>query len=544
MSLPGLGLDESDEEAPTGSVGTIRTDSHVIPKENEWRFEVALGKTIQFKVRRCTSTLDHSTNEDIQLIQGSAEIFGAEIVVNKIYTFASTKAAVYTWTGCTIEVTYETGALASEYVAEETTMNEYANTALALDALRQKAERARLSGPRVLILGPDNVGKTTLAKVLTSYAIQAGRAPVVVGLDPAESILSMPGTLTATVFKSSLEVECDAGGGWGTSPMSGPNGDVPVKIPLVYYLGSTDPAEKNGVIYKAQVTRLALSVQGKMNMSGQEDVKSSGVIIDTPGSLVTGQHAASGYDLIAHIVSEFSVNAIVCLGNERLFSDMVKKFDKQPSSNSGTSSMTADVFEKETISVIKLPRSGGVVERDSIYVRAIREAQIKAYFYGTPQVGANISLQPRQQQADFDSLPTIWRRISSNTDSYTSNSTATATKDETFLPGDADDSEYAPPPAIVSGTVPVPADQLFEKLSSPHPALRNCVLAVMNCGPDLDTMQEQEVLRDSSCMGFLYVTDIDEEKRKISLLSPVAGRVPNRVLVWAEGMEGVLGITA
>lgn len=423
-------------------------------------------------------------------------------------------------------------------------MNEYANAALALDALRQKAERAQSSGPRVLILGPDNAGKTTLAKVLTSYAIQAGRAPTVIGLDPAESILSMPGTLTATVFKSSLEPESDAGGGWGTSPMSGPNGDVPVKIPLVYYMGSTDPAEKNGVVYKSQVTRLALSVQGKINVSGQEEVKYSGVIIDTPGSLVTGKHAISGYDMIAHIVSEFSVNAIVCLGNERLYNDMVRKFDRQPSSGSSSASMTADVPEKQTISVIKLPRSGGVVDRDAAYMRTMREAQIRAYFYGSPQVGANISLQPRQQQTDFDSLPTIWRRISSNTDSYTSNPAGLATKDETFLPGDADEAEYAPPATIVSSTVPLPANQLFEKLSSPIPALRNCVLAVMNCRPDLDVVHEQEVLRDSSCMGFLYVTDIDEEKRKMSLLSPVAGRVPNRALVWAEGMEGVFGITA
>lgn len=63
MSLPGLGLDESDEEVPTGSVGTIRTDSHVIPKENEWRFEVALNKTVKLKVRRRISTPDTTTDK-------------------------------------------------------------------------------------------------------------------------------------------------------------------------------------------------------------------------------------------------------------------------------------------------------------------------------------------------------------------------------------------------------------------------------------------------------------------------------------------------
>lgn len=391
------------------------------------------------------------------------------------------------------------------------------NIHLALETMRQKDTVA----PRVLILGPDNAGKTTLAKTLTAYGIRAGRSPVVVGLDPSEGVLSLPGTLTATVFKTLIEVEADAGSGWGTSPMSGPNGEIPVKLPLVYYFGGLDPGEKKGALYKAQVARLALSVQGRMKTDAE--VERSGVILDSPGSLVSAKQASGGYELVAHIVSEFSVNAIICLGSERLYSDMVRRFDKQPvPGNSG-----------QTVSVIKLAKSGGVVDRDAGYMRAVHEAQIRSYFYGNPKVGANISLQPRQQQVDFDALPTLWRRISSSV-SY--NTSSNYHDDESFLPGGAED-EYAPPQNISS--VVLPENQLFEKLSSPTMALRNCILAVLNCTPDPD---EQETLRDASCMGFLYVTDVDVEKRRISLLSPVAGRVPQRALAWAEGMEGIMGI--
>lgn len=419
--------------------------------------------------------------------------------------------------------------MSSEYVAEETTVNEAMNVHLALEGMRERAQGdGTTAGPRLLILGPDNVGKTTLAKTLTAYAIRSGRAPVVVGLDPSEGVLSLPGTLSTTVFKTLIEVESDAGGGWGSSPMSGPNGEIPVKLPLVYYFGGMDPAEKSGVQYKSLVTRLALATQGRTKAAGQENVEKSGIIIDTPGTLLSAQQSSGGYEIVGHIVSEFSINAIVCLGNERLYNDMVRKFDRQPVSG----------VSRETISVIKIAKSGGVVDRDATYMRAVAEAQIRSYFYGNPRVGANISLQPRQQQVDWDTLPTVWRRISSNY-SFAGGNTAVDEFDG-FLPGGVDEDDYVPPPAdSIGSSVPLPEGQLFEKLSSPVPAIRNCVLAVMNCTPDPD---DQVALRDSSCMGFLYVTDIDESKGKISLLSPVAGRVPNRALVWGEGMEGILGI--
>ncbi|KAK5085395.1 Cleavage polyadenylation factor subunit clp1 [Lithohypha guttulata] len=512
MSIPGLDQDEPEEDIVRSQAGQVKLFE--LKKEQEWRFEVALGRTIEVKIT-----------------QGTAELFGTELVLGKAYTFLATKAAIYTWIGCMIEVTYEPGALASEYVAEETNAIEYINIHLALESIRNKDATA----PRLLILGPENAGKTTLAKTLTGYAIRNGRSPVVVGLDPTESILSMPGTLTATVFKTLIEVEADAGSGWGTSPMSGPNGEIPVKLPLVYYFGGMDPSEKNGRLYKSQVARLALAVEGRMKSAGQEEIERSGIIVDTPGSLLSAKQASNNYELVAHIVSEFSINAIICLGSERLYNDMVRKFDKQPTSGSGRASGTGN---PQLISVIKLSKSGGVVDRDATYMRAVAEAQIRSYFYGNPKVGASISLQPRQQQVDFNSLPTVWRRISSNSHSY-GNPFSSTNNEDSFLPGGLDDSEYAPPQTIPSISVPLPENQLYEKLASPVPALRNCVLAVMNCSPDSD---EQETLRDSSCMGFLYVTDVDLEKGKINLLSPVAGRVPNRALVWGEGMEGVLGV--
>jgi len=44
----------------------------------------------------------------MQLVRGKAEIFGAELVVGKNYLFGvECKAAVFTWRGCTIEMSHE-----------------------------------------------------------------------------------------------------------------------------------------------------------------------------------------------------------------------------------------------------------------------------------------------------------------------------------------------------------------------------------------------------------------------------------------------------
>ena len=45
MSLPGLGLEEPQE------VQQVETSQHELAKDCEWRFEVAVGKYIQLKVR-------------------------------------------------------------------------------------------------------------------------------------------------------------------------------------------------------------------------------------------------------------------------------------------------------------------------------------------------------------------------------------------------------------------------------------------------------------------------------------------------------------
>jgi polyribonucleotide 5'-hydroxyl-kinase len=181
-------------------------------------------------------------------------------------------------------------------------MVSYANAHFALEGLRQAAERSGREGPRVLVVGPSNSGKTSLVKLFTAYATRMGRQPLVVNADSTEGILSIPGSLTATAFASMIDVE----EGWGSSPTSGPS-PVPVKLPLCYYYGLPSP-EDNPKLFKPVLSRLALAATSRL--SDDPEVRRTGIIIDTPGVISQGK---GSYDIISHIVSEFSGNEALTL---------------------------------------------------------------------------------------------------------------------------------------------------------------------------------------------------------------------------------------
>jgi polyribonucleotide 5'-hydroxyl-kinase len=172
--------------------------------------------------------------------------------------------------------------------------------------MRAAAAHERREAPRVLVAGAASTGKTTAARTLASYATRQGGQPLVVNLDPAEGMLSLPGSLSASVFATVMDPE--ATDGWGGTPTSGPS-TVPVKLPLVYYYGASEP-EKEPDFYRELASNLAGSVSARL--SEDEDVKRSGVIVDTMG--VDGE-SEIGVDLLSHIIEEFSSKC--CDGSRR-----------------------------------------------------------------------------------------------------------------------------------------------------------------------------------------------------------------------------------
>ena len=202
------------------------------------------------------------------------------------------------------------GALDAEFVAEyanpsDNPANTHLNLHGLLNDMRAKAAREGKEGPRVLVTGGNNTGKTTLVKTLTSYATRQGHQPLIVNADPKEGMLSLPGTLSASVFATIMDPE--AVDGWGSTPTSGPS-SVPVKLPLLFFYGQQSP-EEDPDFYRELLSSLAGSVSGRL--SEDVEVRSSGVIIDSTG---ISEENKIGMELLDHIVDEFSSKYIICVG--------------------------------------------------------------------------------------------------------------------------------------------------------------------------------------------------------------------------------------
>ncbi|TKA62474.1 hypothetical protein B0A49_07010 [Cryomyces minteri] len=463
--LPGLGLSAPLAAPPPAQHQSSRVQE--LQAEAEWRFEVAFGASVKVK-----------------LLHGTAELFGTELAPKVTYTFAGTKAAIFTWHGCALEIT---GECESEYAAEETPMLMYLNVHAALDNMRKGSPTRE--GPRVLVVGKENAGKTSLVKLLTAYALKSGSRPTVLNLDPREGVLSIPGTLTCTTFASMLDIE----DGWGSSPISGPTA-LPVKTPLVYHFPLESP-EEDPKMFKPVATRMALAATSRLEED--PEAKEAGFIIDTPASVSS---ARGGYENIQHIVSEFSVNQILVLGSERLYNDLTRRFASAPSSK------PAD----EAVNVVRLDVSGGCVERDRAFMKQVREAQIRAYFFGD----VRNTLSPSTQVWDFEQL-----RILRVVD-------PTAALNPSFLPGDHS--------STASSSLPI-----FES-TLPSLQLQNQLLATKHADP----ADSHPAIRDATVMGFVYVADVDEAKKKVRLLAPSSARVEGRVVVGGSWPEGVGDLVA
>lgn len=259
-------------------------------------------------------------------------------------------------------------------------MVSYLNLHFKLEAFRAAAEKAGQMGPRVLVVGPPNAGKTSLVKMLTGWATRMGRQPLVVNTDCREGMLALPGSLSAAVFATIMDITTD----WGSIPSSGPSA-VPVKLPIAYSYGLGQP-EDNIRLFKRVLSKLAVAVTSRL--AEDPDVKTSGLLIDTGGIGAS----KGGSDHIAHIVSEFSVNIVLVIGSERISSELQKKIGGQKTSLD------------EPITIVSLDKSGGVVEKDAGFLQQVHEAAIKEYFFGN----ANNTLSPFTQQVDFSAL-SVWR---------------------------------------------------------------------------------------------------------------------------------------
>ncbi|KAK6819375.1 pre-mRNA cleavage complex II protein Clp1 [Apiospora arundinis] len=488
MSIPGLGYIAPAPPPGSAAAAAALEETTTVKLQPFWeyRFEVPASTTLT-----------------VRLVNGTAEKDGTELAPNTPYVFTRMKSKINTWQTCELEITSPNPDAYHAYTATPTTPDatslvSYLNLHMKLEAMRVQVDRtiqaagennigAAGMGPRVLVCGPASTGKTSLVRMLTGWATRMGGQPMVVNTDPTHGMLALPGTLSAAVFATIMDITTE----WGGTPSSGPTA-IPVKLPLSYLYGLRSPDE-NPKLYRALISRLAAATTSRL--ADDPDVRRAGMVIDTGdlSSATDGDSNTGGYDAIAHVVSEFSANIVVALGSDRVTADLTQRFAGQKTTLG------------EDIVVVGLDRSSGAVERDAAFMQSVTEAIIKEYFFG--DVRRNLS--PHTQQVPFDAV-TIWKVVEDSTN---------ASSDDDFYD-------------------PVASESSLERVE-PSQAMESCILAVVYAG----IHDDPDTIRDANIMGYVWVAFVDEAKRKLKLTAPVPTRLGDRPMVFGNYPEPVIGLT-
>mmetsp|Transcript_45536 Transcript_45536/g.33294 ORF Transcript_45536/g.33294 Transcript_45536/m.33294 type:complete len:196 (-) Transcript_45536:862-1449(-) len=179
------------------------------------------------------------------LVQGTAEVFGKELPLKELVFFhRGEKVAIHTWNheGATLQFS----GLCEFYVSSvtPTPMAQYLNLHATANIMRNQALKFRELGPRILVTGQSQSGKSTLCKILVNYALKLGWTPILCDLDLQNNEVAPPGCIGAALVEEPL-----------------PNDDL-VEASLCYFHGSTLPVTLE--FFDKQVDEMAKAVIDKL----------------------------------------------------------------------------------------------------------------------------------------------------------------------------------------------------------------------------------------------------------------------------------------
>ena len=284
---------------------------------------------------------------EVCLQDGVAEVFGVEMKKMMVYKFYDTSIALFTWYGAKVKVTNRTlddgsgssgssgsasssssssgasktssdtkkgnaktssssatggggsnssgssgggtggGGVYVYKVSDSHMMQEYVQLHGSVDEVRASAlSDADTVGPRVIVVGPPNSGKSTLIRLLCAYAVRMSRVPLLVDLDVSAGDNGVPGSL----MTSPVDMRC----------VSVEHG-IRAKYPLAYYYGHADPTH-NPDLFKRQVDAMAKTVD--QCLAKNRAMQNSGMIVNacTWSMGGTGPKRQASREVVMHCV--------------------------------------------------------------------------------------------------------------------------------------------------------------------------------------------------------------------------------------------------
>jgi polyribonucleotide 5'-hydroxyl-kinase len=261
------------------------------------------------------------------------------------------------------------------YEADATPMPHYLAAHHALEAAREAALASAdgAHGPRAMVVGPTDAGKSTISRVLLNYAHRGQWECTAVDLDVGQGGITVPGTLCA-------------------APVSGPVGPAAESLasdasapPLAFYFGHASPSE-NPALFRFCVDRLGGLLAARAAATPPRSrARAAGWVTNWMGWC-----EGLGYDLLLHAVGALAVDTLFVVGDEALAARLASDLSAAPAAAA-----------PRPPRVVTLPRSPGVTARDQATRAADRAGRVREYFYGPPTGPPLSPVMTRVKAADL-----------------------------------------------------------------------------------------------------------------------------------------------
>lgn len=292
-----------------------------VPRNNEISFELEEGGSFY-----------------ISVVRGTGEIFGSVLVKHQKYYYEGSKYfSIYTQRGCLVEMK---GNSYKYEVRENTYMKSYIQLNNQLNLFSHQAKEGDIPGPKVLIVGPTDSGKTSLCKVLLNYAFRFGKTPSFIDLDVGQNAISIPGTMSMVHVDKMLDPVADFNFCSSTYSL---------------HYGLNSPQRK--ALYLRNINQLAKVFESACQR--EQCIKYSGCFINTCGWVKD-----FGFDAIKNVAIAFEVQHVIVVGCEE------------------TKNKLKEILPSSSCEVILIPKSTGAVQRSTQFRRCSRDQKVTQYFKG------------------------------------------------------------------------------------------------------------------------------------------------------------------
>eukprot|EP01062_Namystynia_karyoxenos_P012122 TRINITY_DN14358_c0_g1_i1.p1 TRINITY_DN14358_c0_g1~~TRINITY_DN14358_c0_g1_i1.p1 ORF type:complete len:444 (+),score=130.22 TRINITY_DN14358_c0_g1_i1:99-1430(+) len=292
-----------------------------------------------------------------------AEMLGAEMAPgHKYQLYPGSSCSVFTWHGCSVKV--ENVAAGECYRADQNPMPDYALAHSWLEKMRRTAKEAKVEdgadpaiGPRVLVCGPPDSGKATLARMLVNYAARLDWQLTYADLDVSLNSIAVPGSIAAVPVDCPVPID----EGFSFFP------------PLCFHFGHT-AIESNERLYGELVAKMGQIVRRR---DAAEEVAQGGLVVK---AMADG--GRQDMRRLLHIIDSFDIRQVFVMGDDRLHAQLRQLRD--------STELGSAASQRGKFTIHLLPKSGGCVNRGPERRKQLRDRALNVYFRGWEHTGMRL----------------------------------------------------------------------------------------------------------------------------------------------------------